>query len=63
MEMGYDAVMIDTAVAKAGDPVAMARAFAKAIAAGLEACAADPIESRDMASPSTPVIGQAFTDE
>ncbi len=63
MEMGYDAVMIDTAVAKAGDPVAMARAFAKAIAAGLEARAADPIESRDMASPSTPVIGQAFTDE
>ncbi len=63
MELGYDAVMIATAVAKAGDPVAMARAFAKAVAAGLEACHADPMEPRDMAAPSTPVIGQAFTDE
>ncbi len=62
MELGYDAVLINTAVAKAGDPVAMARAFAKAIAAGLEARQADPMEPRDMAAPSTPVIGQAFTD-
>ena len=63
MELGYDAVMIDTAVAKAGDPVAMARAFSKAVAAGLEAHNADPMEPRDMAAPSTPVIGQAFTGE
>ena len=31
MELGYDAVLLNTAVAKAGDPVAMARAFAKAV--------------------------------
>src|SRR5271155_938301 len=37
MELGYDAVLINTAVAKAGDPVAMARAFAHAVEAGREA--------------------------
>ena len=30
MELGYDGVLLNTAVAKAGDPVAMARAFALA---------------------------------
>ncbi len=60
MELGYDAVLLNTAVAKAGDPVAMAAAFAQAIAAGLAARAADPMEPRDMAAPSTPVIGKAF---
>ncbi|MEK7688562.1 MAG: thiazole synthase, partial [Pseudomonadota bacterium] len=34
MEMGYDAVLLNTAIAEAGDPVAMARAFALAIEAG-----------------------------
>ncbi|WP_193370749.1 thiazole synthase [Pelagibius marinus] len=60
MELGYDAVLLNTAVAKAGDPVAMAAAFAQAIAAGQAAHAADPMEPRDMAAPSTPVIGKAF---
>ncbi len=60
MEMGFDAVLLNTAVAKAGDPVAMARAFALAIEAGVLARAADPIEPRDMAAPSTPVLGKAF---
>ena len=60
MEMGYDAVLLNTAVAKAGDPVAMARAMAGAIGSGRAARAADPIEPRDMATPSTPVIGKAF---
>ena len=32
--MGFDAILLNTAVAKAGDPVAMARAFSHAIAAG-----------------------------
>ncbi|MEO3429553.1 thiazole synthase [Pelagibius sp. CAU 1746] len=60
MELGYDAVLLNTAVAKAGDPAAMAAAFAQAIAAGRTARAADPMEPRDMAAPSTPVIGKAF---
>ena len=60
MEMGFDAVLLNTAVAKAGDPVAMAAAFALAIEAGRLAAEADPMEPRDMAAPSTPVIGKAF---
>jgi thiazole synthase len=60
MELGFDAVLINTAVAQATDPVAMAAAFAQAVAAGHAARLAGPIEARDFATPSTPVIGQAF---
>jgi len=60
MELGYDAVLLNTAVAKAGDPVKMAHAFAKAIEAGRLAFEAGLIEPRDMASPSTPVAGTPF---
>jgi thiazole synthase len=38
----------------------MARAFAQTVEAGAAAFAADLMEPRDMASPSTPVIGKAF---
>ena len=37
MEMGADAVLVNTAIAVAGDPVRMARAFADATRAGREA--------------------------
>ena len=60
MELGFDAVLLNTAVAKAGDPVAMARAMALAVEAGRAAFLADPMAPRDMAAPSTPVIGKAF---
>lgn len=59
MELGYDAVLLNTAVAKAGDPVAMASAFGKAVEAGRQAFLAGPLDPRDMAVPSTPVIGMA----
>ena len=62
MEMGYDAVLLNTAVAKAGDPIAMAAAFAKAIEAGRTAFESGLMEQRDMASPSTPVAGTPFFD-
>lgn len=62
MELGYDAVLLNTAVAKSGDPVAMARAFALGIEAGRLAYCAGPILPRDMAEPSTPQIGRAFSD-
>ncbi|MEM6637289.1 MAG: thiazole synthase [Pseudomonadota bacterium] len=62
MELGYDAVLLNTAVAKAGDPAAMAEAFASALTAGRLAYDADPMEPRNMAEPSTPVIGQAFLE-
>jgi len=60
MELGYDAVLLNTAVARAGEPARMAAAFAQAIAAGREAFLAEPMPPRDMAVPSTPVLGQAF---
>ncbi|RED18103.1 thiazole synthase [Pontivivens insulae] len=60
MELGYDAVLLNTAVAKAGDPVAMAKGFARAVEAGALAAEADPMDPRDMAAPSTPVFGKAF---
>ena len=62
MEMGFDAVLLNTAVARAGEPVKMAEAFAKAIDAGRIAFEALMIEERDMASPSTPVAGTPFFD-
>jgi thiazole synthase len=62
MEMGFDACLLNTAVAKAGDPVRMAEAFANAIEAGRSAFESGLMEQRDMASPSTPVAGTAFFD-
>ena len=60
LELGFDAVLINTAVAQARDPVQMAGAFAQAVEAGLAARAAGPIEPRDFAVPSTPLPGTAF---
>ncbi len=62
MEMGYDAILLNTAVARAGDPAAMARAFAMAAEAGRAARGADPMAPRDMAAPSTPLIGKAWLE-
>lgn len=62
MEIGYDAVLLNTAVAKAGDPVRMAAAFASAIEAGRAAYESGLMEMRDMAQPSTPVAGTPFFD-
>jgi thiazole synthase len=62
MELGFDAVLLNTAVAKAGDPVAMARAFALAVEAGRAGFEAGMMEVRDMAEPSTPVAGTPFFD-
>lgn len=60
MEMGYDAVLLNTAVALADNPVKMAEAFRDAIAAGRSGFEAGLMESRDMASPSTPAVGTPF---
>ena len=60
LELGFDAVLINTAVSQARDPVAMASAFAQAVAAGRAAYEAGPMEPRDLAVPSTPVIGKAL---
>jgi thiazole synthase len=60
MELGFGAVLLNTAVAKAGDPVEMAKAFRLAVEAGRTAYDAGLMGPRDFASPSTPVVGTPF---
>ena len=60
MELGMDGVLINTAVARAGDPVVMAQAFARAVEAGHCAFLAEPIFPSDVAIPSTPNAGRAL---
>jgi len=60
LEMGFDGVLLNTAVAKADDPVLMARAFSLAIEAGRSGYLAGLMLQRQTASPSTPVLGQPF---
>jgi thiazole synthase len=60
MELGFDAVLVNTAIAQAANPVRMAEAFARAVEAGYVARLAGPMEPRDLAVPSTPVIGTAL---
>jgi thiazole synthase len=60
LEMGYDAVLLNSAVANAGDSVAMAGAFKLAIAAGRLAWTSGAMAKQDFAVPSTPTGGAAF---
>lgn len=55
MEMGADAVLVNTAIAVAGDPVRMARAFAQATIAGREAYEAGLGAVCDVAQASSPL--------
>jgi thiazole synthase len=57
MEMGADAVLINTAIAVAGDPVAMAAAFKKGVEAGREAFLAGLGRTRKTAEASSPLTG------
>ena len=60
MEWGYDAVLLNTAVALSQDPVAMAGAFASATQAGRDAWRAGAMAEQQAAQPSTPVLGTPF---
>lgn len=60
MEMGADAVLVNTAIAVAGDPVRMAQAFAKAVEAGREAYEAGLGARRTEAEASSPANGLDF---
>ncbi|MFN3376519.1 MAG: thiazole synthase [Burkholderiaceae bacterium] len=60
MEWGYDGVLLNTAVALAQDPVAMAAAFAEAVRAGRSAYRAGAMQAQESAQPSTPVLGTPF---
>ena len=55
MERGADAVLVNTAIAVAGDPVAMARAFAKGVEAGREAYEAGLGSRSKIARASSPL--------
>jgi thiazole synthase len=60
MELGFDAVLLNSAVAQAHDPVTMARAFRLGIEAGRLAYEAGIMARQDMAVATTPVTGQPF---
>jgi thiazole synthase len=60
MELGFDAVLLNTAVAEARNPVMMAAAFRQAIEAGRAAYLAGAISERQTAKPSTPTLGMPF---
>ena len=60
MELGFDGVLLNTAVAKASNPVAMATAFKHAVIAGRLGFEAGKIQQKQTASPSTPVVGMPF---
>jgi len=55
LEIGADAVLVNTAIAQARDPVAMADAFRLGVEAGRKAYLAGRIPRKDTAAPSSPV--------
>lgn len=58
MELGADAVLVNTAIAMSDDSVEMARAFALAVEAGRSAYRAGILEETMAARPSSPVGGE-----
>ena len=57
LEMGADAVLVNTAIAIAADPVRMAQAFKKAIEAGREAREIGLAERSSFANATSPLTG------
>lgn len=57
MELGCDAVLMNTAIAEAGDPIRMARAMKHAVIAGREAYLARRMAKKLYADPSSPLAG------
>ena len=57
MELGCDAVLMNTAIAGAKDPIRMARAMKHAVVAGREAYLAGRMPKRMYADPSSPLAG------
>jgi len=57
MEMGADAVLVNTAIAQSQDPALMAEAFRLGVEAGRKAHQAGRIANRRYAQPSSPIEG------
>lgn len=55
MEMGADAVLVNTAIAVAGNPTLMAEAFKEAVIAGRKAYEAKLGTQRNFAAASSPL--------
>ncbi|MDF2446731.1 MAG: thiG [Moraxellaceae bacterium] len=60
MELGCEGVLMNTAIAKAKDPVLMASAMRKAVEAGREAFLAGRMDKKLYASASSPLEGKFF---
>jgi thiazole synthase len=60
MEMGFDGILLNTALALAQNPIAMAEAFAAAVSAGRLAFTSGLMEERNFAVPSTSLIDTPF---
>ena len=60
MELGYDGILLNSAVALAQDPATMAKAFALAVESGRMGYEAGAMQEREFASPSTPTVGTPF---
>ena len=60
MEMGFDAVLLNSAISYSPQPVRMAAAFRQAIEAGRSAHLAGIMAKQDFAVASTPVTGSPF---
>lgn len=58
MELGCDAVLMNSAIAHSPDPIAMARAMRHAIQAGRNAYLAGRMPRRQLADPSSPMAGR-----
>ena len=60
MQLGYDGILLNSAIALAQDPVKMAAAFKYATQAGRLGYEAGTMQEREFASPSTPTVGTPF---
>ena len=60
MEMGYDGILLNSAIALANDPVAMAIAFKNGVIAGRQAYKAGLMPKRNFSKPSTLLMDTPF---
>jgi thiazole synthase len=60
MQLGYDGVLLNSAIALAQDPIKMAKSFKLAIQSGRLGYEAGTMQQREFASPSTPTVGTPF---
>ena len=63
MELGADAVLVNTAIAIAGDPAGMAKAFAAAVEAGRDAFEIGIPERRQAAEATSPLTTFLYEDD